>query len=138
MGPLDPDAHPIRSVEIAVGIRGLVVLRSLEVLRHVRVEVILPRHHARLHGAVQGTPQPHRRRHCGFVHHGQRTGQAKTDRAHVGVRFGAEFVGAATEQLRLRRELDVHFEADDELPFVGDRRFMNVRATVDHLNFACP
>ena len=136
MGTLDPDANPIRSVEIAVGIRGLVVLGSLEVLRHVRVEVVLPCHHTGLHRAVQGTPQPHRRRNYGFVHHRQRTGQAETYRTHIGVWFGAKFVGAATEQLGLCRKLHVHFEPHDELPIVRDARFVHVGPAIDHHDFA--
>ena len=49
------------------------------------------------------------------VGHRQRAGQAKADRAHLGVGLGAERRRTAAEHLRAGAELDVRLQADDRL-----------------------
>ena len=55
------------------------------------------------------------------VEHGQRAGQSKTHRAHVGIRGIAKLGRAAAENLGLGQKLDVHFQPDDRL-VLGLRR----------------
>ncbi len=101
-------------VEPAVEADRLVVLRRLEVLRHVRVEVVLPREAAPLGDlAVQRQPDPHRRLHRRAVERGQRARQPQAGRAGLRVGRRAELRGAAAEHLRGGAELDVHLEAED-------------------------
>ena len=81
VGALDLDAEGL-AVDLDVGpaLEGdrLVVLRGLEVLRHVRVEVVLPREPAPLRDlAVQRQPDPDRRLHRLAVDHRHRAGQAR-------------------------------------------------------------
>src|SRR5262249_22479740 len=53
-----------------------------------------------------------------LVEYRQRARQPQANRAHVGVGLVAEAVWAAAEQLRRRRQLAMHLEADDGLPIV--------------------
>ena len=71
------------------------------------------------HGAVECPPEPHRIGDGSFVHHRQRAGKSEARRAHVGVGFGAELVGAPAEQLGGRRQLDMDLEPTHEFPLVG-------------------
>jgi hypothetical protein len=92
------DADPVRlaldlDVDEALDAQRLVVLRGLEVLRHVGVEVVLPRHPAprrRCRSSARGrcgwSPR------CRRGWHRQRARQAQADRADLGVRLGAELV----------------------------------------------
>ena len=57
MGPLDADLFARGELERSLDVDGLVVLRDLEVLRHVGIEVVLPGEHRRLHRAVEGQPR---------------------------------------------------------------------------------
>ena len=101
---------------IAVDRDRLVVLGDLVVLRHVRVEVVLPGEPAPRHDlAVQDQPDPDRRLHRGLVEHRQRTRQTQTHRAHLGIGFGAELGGAAAEHLGGGGQLDVHLQAEYRL-----------------------
>ena len=94
VGPGDADAGAARQLEPAVDVERLVVLGDLEVLRHVRVEVVLPGEHARADLAVQRQADPDGQLHRRLVEHGQRAGQAERDRVDVGVGLGAELVAA--------------------------------------------
>ena len=90
----------------------LVVLRGLEVLRHVRVEVVLPREPAPLGDlAVERQPDPDRRLDGLAVDDRHRAGQAEAGRADLGVGLGAELGRAAAEHLRRGVQLDVDLEA---------------------------
>jgi hypothetical protein len=110
-------------VEPAVEGDRLVVLRGLEVLRHVRVEVVLPREPAPLGDlAVQRQADADGRLDAFRVEHRQRAGQAQADRADLGVGLGAELRRAAAEHLRGGAELDVHLEADDRVEARSPRR----------------
>ena len=103
-------------VEVALDAQRLVVLRDLEVLRHVRVEVVLAREAApRRDRAVQRQADLDRRLDRRLVDDRQRAGQAQADRAGVRVRLGAELGRAAAEHLRRGAEFDVRLEADDRL-----------------------
>ncbi len=121
---LDADPHPLRlgvtlvhqHVEPAVDAQRLVVLGDLEVLGHVRVEVVLPREPAPLRDrAVQRQPDPDGELDRGLGRYRQRTGQAEADRADVRVRLPAELDRAAAEQLGQRAQLDVRLQADRRL-----------------------
>ena len=92
--PLDTDPVGAASeldVEVAVNAERLVILRDLEVLRHVRVEVVLPGEPApRGDRAIQRQADADGRLDRGLVGDGQRARQAETHRADLGVRLGAE------------------------------------------------
>jgi hypothetical protein len=89
----------------------LVVLGGLEVLRHVRVEVVLPREAAPLRDlAVEREPDPDRGLDGLAVHRRHRAGQPEAGRADVRVRLPAERGRAAAEHLGRSVELDVHLE----------------------------
>ena len=103
-------------VQVPGGAQRLVVLRGLEALGDVRVEVVLPGEPApRRDPAAQGQPDPDRRLDRGRVGHRQRAGQAQADRAGLGVGLLAEGGGAAAEHLRRRAELDVRLQPDHRL-----------------------
>ncbi len=100
---------------------GRVVLRDLEVLGQVGVVVVLPVEVgllgdvgvdglADLHGGLDGS----------LVDHRERTRQAETHRTGVGVWLVVGDVGrTATEDLRVRLELDVDLQPDDGREFAG-------------------
>ena len=103
-------------VEVAVRAQRLVVLGDLEVLRHVRVEVVLPGEPAPARDlAVQGQADPDRVLDRRPVHHRQRAGQAQADRADLGVGFGAEGGRAGAEHLGPGAQLHVGLQADHRL-----------------------
>ena len=120
VGALDVDAHGLRPVgalddDVGPALEGdrLVVLRRLEVLRHVRVEVVLPGEPAPLRDlAVERQPDPDRRLHRDRVDDGHRPGQPQAGRAGLGVGLGAELRRAAAEHLRVGVQLDVHLEPE--------------------------
>ncbi len=115
--PGDADArYAAAELELddAVDSGRLVILRDLVVLRHVRVEVILPVElgvagHRAVEQKTRERGQPQRL----LVGHGQHPRQAQAHRADVGIGRRAKLVGAAAPHLRLRLELDVGFQADD-------------------------
>ncbi len=114
-GRVDPD------VERPLERDRLVVLRDLVVLRHVRIEVVLPREAApRRDLAPQGQADPHCRLDRALIQDRQRAGQAQADGAHLRVGLGAEDGRAAAEHLRRGRQLDVDLEAQHRL-VPGDR-----------------
>jgi hypothetical protein len=98
----------------------LVVLRDLVILRHVRVEIILP-----VELAARGDLAPEhfageeRLDDRLLVRHGQHAGHAEADGAHMRIGRPAEFVFAAAEHLRVRLELDVDFKSDDDFVIGG-------------------
>src|SRR5690606_36309378 len=112
VGALDADPERLTldlDLELAVDRDRLVVLADLVVLRHVRIEVVLPGEPTpRSDLTTQREADPdgvlHRRR----VEDRQRARQTEAGRAHLGVRGRAEARGATTEHLRGRAELDVH------------------------------
>ena len=122
---------PDGQLEPAVHVDRLVVLADLVVLRHVRVEVVLPVEEAGLHLAVQGLAEPDGQLDDLLVEHRQAAGQAEAHRADVGVGLVAEAVGAAAEDLGGRGQLGVDLEAHDDLepstspsaPIVATRRY---------------
>ena len=114
--PLDADPDgPAVDVDVQVAVRAqrLVVLGDLEVLRHVRVEVVLPGEPAPGRDlAVQGQTDPDRVLDRHPVHHRQRAGQAQADRADLAVGFGAEGGRAGAEHLGPGAQLHVGLQAD--------------------------
>jgi hypothetical protein len=91
-------------------------LADLVALGQVRVEVVLAgedgqRRHLGAHGQAEADGPLHR----GAVQHRQRAGQGQVHRAGLGVGLGAEGGRGAAEDLGLRGELDVVFQADHDL-----------------------
>src|SRR5690625_2227115 len=104
---IDDDVQP--SVE---GNR-LVVLGNLEVLRHVRIEVILPGEPAVLGDlAVQSQPDPDRRLHGVAVDHRYRPGQSQRHRIYLSIRLGTELGSGPAEHLRPSAKFDVYLETE--------------------------
>ena len=104
-------------LERAVDADRLVVLADLIVLRHVRIEVVLPvEDRAVRHRAVQRLAEPQRELDRPLVEHRQR---ARAARGTPGTRScsgsAPNSFGHAAEQLRRRRQLDVHLEPDHRL-----------------------
>ncbi len=116
-GDADPMDLPVNlHVEPAVLTQRLVVLADLEVLRHVRVEVVLARESAPGRDrAVQCQADHHGEPHGGLVDHRQRARQPQAGRAHLGVGLRAEHRGTAAEHLRGGAELDVCLQPDHRL-----------------------
>src|SRR6266542_3963122 len=113
----DPMGYPIDlHVEVSREADRKVVLGDLEVLRHVRVEVVLPvEERVPSDLAVQRKTDPHDVLDRSLVRYRQRARKPQADGADVGVRGGPELVPAAAEHLRARRQLDVALKADDGL-----------------------
>ena len=109
-------------VKVAVHAEGDGTLRGLEVLGHVGIEVVLAVEHGVLLDLAVGCQARHDDGLDGTaVGHGQRTGHAQADGAHVGV--GRVVVGeaAVAEHLGVQsRELGVDLQADDGLPVLQD------------------
>jgi hypothetical protein len=115
MGPFDLHSEDRAVLELdveeAAGVDGLVVLGGLEVLGHVRVEVVLPGEAGPWRDlAVEGEPDPDGRLDGLLVDDRQGTRQAEADRADLGVGLGPEAGRAAAEHLRRGVELDVYLE----------------------------
>src|SRR4029079_8213140 len=101
--PLDPDADRPGPAAVAADVVGdldvepavdgdrLVVLADLVVLRHVRIEVVLPREpRPRRDPAAAREPDAYRGLHGDLVRDRQRTGEPEAGRAHLRVGRGAE------------------------------------------------
>ena len=110
-------AHDLQ-VEAAVHAESHRALGGLEVLGHVRVEVVLAVEHAALHNlAAGGQAGQHDALDGGLVRRWQRSGHAQADRADVGVWLGAKLHGAGAEHLGVEGgKLGMDFQADDGLP----------------------
>ena len=107
-----PTHVPVGQLEPAVDVDRLVVLADLEVLRHVRVEVVLPGEDRRADLAVEGQPEADGQLDRLLVEHRQRARAGRAHRVDVGVGLVAELVGRAREHLRGGGQLGVHLEAD--------------------------
>ncbi len=105
-------------IEPATHAEGDGALRGLEVLGHVRIEIVLTVEHRVLHDlAVGGQTSQNDGLNGRAVGHGQSTGHAQAHRAHVGVGLVVVRKAAAAEHLGVERgELGVDLEADDRLP----------------------
>ena len=120
-------------LDAAVDGGGLVVLRDLVVLRHVRVEVVLPVELGVAgHRAVEQKAGERRQAQRLLVRDGQHAGQAQAHRADVGVGRRAELIGAAAPHLRLRLKLDVGFQADDRFVVHNAGRLLPRMDTDEH------
>ena len=119
VGPLDADARAVGEVEPAVDVDGPVELGDLVVLRHVRVEVVLPGEDRGLDAAVEGPAEPHGQLDHLVVEHRQRAREAQAHRADVGVGLVAEHVRATAEELGGGGQLAVDLEAHHDLPGVA-------------------
>ncbi len=107
-------------VEVTGDADRQVVLADLEVLRHVRVEVVLPvEQRVRCDLAVEREADPHDVLDRLLVRNRERSRVAEAHGAHVRVRRRAERVAAAAEHLRGGGELDVALQPDDGLERLG-------------------
>ena len=109
-------------IQMPVHAEGDGALRGLEVLGHIRIEVVLPVEHAVLHDlAVRSQARFHDGADSLAVGHRQRAGQAQAHRAHVGVRLVLMAELAATKHLGVERgELGMDLETDHGLPVLQD------------------
>ena len=128
VGALDGDGDDGAVLEfdldLAFGRDGLIGLAGLEVLGHVRVEVVLAGEPAGLGDlAAERQTDLDRVLHTLLVDHGQGPGQAEGGGGHVGVRSPAEGVGGGVEHLGRGAEFDVDLDADDRIVFL-DRVFV--------------
>jgi len=118
MRPLDADRAALAvdtEREFARLADRCVVLGDLEVLREVGVEVVLPVKAGPLGDlGVDGRADLDGGLDCPLVEHGQRTGEAQTDRTRPAVGFVAALGRTATEDLGRRLQLDVDLEPDDD------------------------
>ncbi len=97
----------------AIGAKRHVVLRNLIILRHVRIEIILPVELAdRRDVASEHEAGEHRHAQRFVIHHRQGAGQPEANRTSVRVRFGAKFNRTRAKHFRARLELNVDFKAD--------------------------
>ena len=104
------------NVQGAVFRDGAASLGGLEVLRGVRVEVVLAGEVGLVCNlAAQCQAELDGGLNSGLVHHGQRAGQAERYGGDVGVGFVAELVGCGVEHLGLGVQFDVHLEAEDRV-----------------------
>src|SRR5439155_10946150 len=115
----DPDAPSLAvdlDVQVAIDAQGQVVLGDLEVLRHVRIEVVFAVEQ-RMGGdpAVQGEADPDRVLDGPLVGDWEGSRVPEANRADVRVGGRPEVVQAAAEHLRSGGELDVALQADDGL-----------------------
>ena len=115
MRPLHTNNGTIRQRQRAIDIQRQVILRDLVRLRHVGIEVVLPREHTRTDLAPERQPDPHRQLHRTTVQHRQRPWQTKRHRIDIRVRLITEPVRRRREQLRLRRQLHMHLETNHHL-----------------------
>ena len=90
-----------------------VVLGGLEILGHVRVEVVLPREPApRRDPAAECQADADRGFDSFRVDHRKCSRQTETHGTSLSVRFRPELGGAAAEHLRFRVEFDVHLQPE--------------------------
>jgi len=119
VGPTDPDRAALavdRHLQFAVLADRCAVLGDLEVLREVRVVVVLPVERGRLRNlGVDCLPDFHRGLDGALVEDGESSRQPQTDGAGQRVRVGVAGVGrTATEYLRVRLQLDVDLQPDHD------------------------
>ena len=105
-------------IHVAALADGQVKLGRLEVFRQIRIIVVFAVKFAvRQNVAVQCQPCFDGKVEHFLIEDRQHAGQAQADRADVGIRFGAEFSAAAAENLCLRFQFDVDFQADNGFVF---------------------
>ena len=114
---VEPSARSI--VEVAAHADRQVVLADLVVLRHVRVEVVLPveQRVRRDRRSPSARPILMIRAIASRLGTGKRPGVPQAHGTGVRVGLAAERVGARAEHLRGRRELDMAFEPDDGISY---------------------
>src|SRR5699024_6833710 len=117
VGPFDLDPNNLTVIEFHVEVTverdRLVVLRRLEILRHIRVEVVLAREPAPLGDlTVECQTDTDRRLHPLAIDHRQRPGHNQTPRTDGRVRLATDPVRTTTEHFRARGQLDVYLEPE--------------------------
>ena len=96
----------------------LIELRNLVALGQIGIEVVLAREDGALAHLAVERQRGQRGELDGLgVQHRQRARQPQANRADVGIRLGAEPVGATAKRLGRREQLHVHFEPDHRLVF---------------------
>ncbi len=122
--PLDADALGRFAlgldVEVPLADDRVVQLADLVALRQVGVEIVLAVEAAdAVDLGVEREPGADRLAHALAVQHGEHPRHGGVDQADLRVGGGAEARRGAAEQLRLRRDLGVDLEPDDDLPVAG-------------------
>ena len=98
----------------------LVVLRDLIILRHVRIEIILPVElAARGDLAAEHLAGEDRLHDRLLIRHRQHAGHPEADGTDMRIGSAAELVLARAEHLRVRLELAVDFKADHDFVIGG-------------------
>ena len=96
------------------------VLADLIALGQIRIEIILARKHAAFgDGGADSETKLDRALDRAAIGHRQGAWQGGIYEADLGVRFGAVFGGGTGEDLRLGRQLHMHFQTDHGLPFAA-------------------
>ncbi len=100
-----------------------VVLRNLVILRHVRVEIILPVElAARRDLAAEHLASEERLHDRLLVWHGQNAWHPEANGTHMRIGCAAKLVFTRAEHLRVRLELDVDFKSDHDFVIGGGER----------------
>ena len=119
VGPLDADAGAVGQLEPAVDVERLVVLADLVVLRHVRVEVVLPGEHARRTSQCSARPTRMPSSTAAWLSTGSEPGRPSVTGSMLVLGSPPNWLGARAEHLGARGQLGVDLEADDDLPARG-------------------
>ncbi len=122
--PLDPHreagAVVALHLDLALADDRVLVLADLIALRQVRIEVVLPVEAGPgVDLRLQAEAGAHRLLDADAVDHRQHARHGGVDQADLLVRPRAEAHRRAGEQLRLRGDLGVHLQPDDDLPGAG-------------------
>src|SRR5262249_24850247 len=122
--PLDAyrDLFSIRQVngDLALAHHRRLVLADLVALRQIGIEIVLPvKHRFEIDLGLEPKPGAHRLLDAFLVDHRQHARHRGVDQRHVRIGLAAEFGRGAGEQLRLRGDLGVDLETDDDLPVAG-------------------
>ena len=100
-------------------------MSNLVILRHVRIEVILPVKFCVISdGAIQEVAGQRSEAQGLCVRHWKDTGQAEANRTHVSVWHCPKFIRAAAPHLGLCLKLDVRFQPDHYFVFHDNGRHL--------------
>ena len=99
---------------------GVLVLRNLIALRQIGIEIVLPvEHRMMIDLRLEAEACADRLGHAFLVDHRKHARHRRVDKAHMAIRLTAESRRRAREELRVRKHLRVHFQADDHFPLAG-------------------
>ena len=124
MQPLDPDGGALTAGEfdrdLALAHDRRLVLADLISLRQIRIKVVLAvEHRAQIDLRIEAEPGAHRLPDAFLVDDGQHARHRRIDQRNMRVRLAAEFGRGARKQFRVRGNLGVDLEPDDDFPVPG-------------------